>query len=157
MLSEDVYQRIFVPRAVTREVAETRPYVPYPLNGRHVIYATDPKYRNKMNSSEQWLLRCVLAQQPGIIIAKEPFPNANPVFAQLRPDAPLIFPGSKHKHDLDPNAFHESNSHRKHLTNKDHWLCRGQGTRTSMSARRSTSFRPAKAEQRASMSTQRRT
>lgn len=112
-LLDEVYARIFAPRAVDRGIAESRPYVAYPRDGRHIVFAADPKYRLEMDDREKWIVRSAVVQGPGIVIVKEPFPGEDPVFAQIRPDETLRWPGPLHDHE----KYTRSGSHglRKHL------------------------------------------
>jgi hypothetical protein len=86
---ERMRQVLNVKRAVSREVASERPYIPYDKNDTATVYADDrftvippeqrgPVYTKAVNLSS------------GIIITKHPVPGEPPILPQLRPDERVL-------------------------------------------------------------------
>lgn len=115
-------------RAVTREVAEARPYVRYERGDLATVYA-DGRWSSIPAPQRRTVFTVAANLDDGIIITKHPVPGEPPVLPQMRPDHPVRKPMPKdrrgHDHaDYGPKVrqLHvDGASHRRpHLERGEH-------------------------------------
>ena len=95
LIPDAVWESVFVPRGITRYMAETRPYVAYERGDWDKILALDPRLGQetgdeKLDRGLGFLKRAV-SQQSGLAIVRHSFLGGlEEPLIQLRPDRPLV-------------------------------------------------------------------
>ncbi len=120
MLDDSTYKSILAARAISREVAEARAYHRYLRNEPGMVFNADPLY-HQLTSGQKWFVRKVVEQSAGLVMTRHAFPGVGePVFAELRPDDPVLLPTRPHAHKLSLHDFPKTSSMRRHLKKQSH-------------------------------------
>jgi hypothetical protein len=92
-ISNEQFERLFKPRGVSLEVAETRPYVRYERGDTAAVDIADPKFRAAMTARQYAAsITKIINQCGGFVMVRHPVPvqvdgiPLPPILAELRPD-----------------------------------------------------------------------